>query len=405
MQPRDRAPRVRSRLRAPAARPCPLDGRGELGGVEPVVGPEHGRGVPGQEREVRPLLRLVRRDRDERRPEQVGLRDRAETGAGDEHVRCGDDLRQPDVDWQPARPVRIALSDRVHAKASSFERRLDALGDARVPETRVQVDGGEPLPGPDAERDAAALCRRYGTLLALDEVQTGLGRTGRFFGFEHHGVEPDLVTIAKTLSGGLVPVAAVLCAARPFERVFDRIDRFAVHGSTFSKNLLAMTAGLATLHVLESESLVAQADRMGALLRERLAPLGARFEMFRGVRGRGLMIGLELGPPRSAGLRAAWKLLRTAGRSLFPLLVVLRLFEKHRILAQVGGDDCVKLLPPLVVGEDDVGHLATAFEDVLRECHELPGLLGTFGPRLAKLALRARRPSSRVELEPSVHEA
>jgi ornithine--oxo-acid transaminase len=109
---------------------------------------------------------------------------------------------------------------------------------------------GVNLPRDDYLPAAARLCRKYGTLLVADEIQTGIGRTGRFLASEHWGVEPDLVLLAKALSGGFVPVGAVACRREVFDRVFDRMDRAFVHGSTFAKNDLAMAAGLATLTAL-----------------------------------------------------------------------------------------------------------------------------------------------------------
>src|SRR6185312_5759056 len=110
------------------------------------------------------------------------------------------------------------------------------------------------------------LCRQSGTLFIADEIQTGLGRTGRFLAVEHWGVEPDMVLLSKSLSGGHVPVGAVLGRRSIFDRIFNRMDRAVVHGSTFGKNDLAMAAGLATLDILESERLIENAERAGARL-------------------------------------------------------------------------------------------------------------------------------------------
>ena len=112
-------------------------------------------------------------------------------------------------------------------------------------------------------RRRSTLCRKYGTLFVADEIQTGLGRTGRFLAVEHWGIEPDMVLLSKALSGGHVPVGAVLTRKWIFEKVFNRMDRAVVHGSTFSKNDLAMAAGIATLDVLEAERLTDNAARMG----------------------------------------------------------------------------------------------------------------------------------------------
>jgi len=143
----------------------------------------------------------------------------------------------------------------------------------------------------------AALCRRYGTLFVADEIQTGLGRTGRFLAVEHWGVEPDMVLLAKALSGGHVPVGAVLMRRKNLRQGFDRIDRAVVHGSTFCKNDLAMAAGIATLEVISHEGIISRAERLGERLRIALLRLRDRYEFVREVRGKGLMIGIEFGPP------------------------------------------------------------------------------------------------------------
>jgi ornithine--oxo-acid transaminase len=268
-------------------------------------------------------------------------------------------------------------------------RRELARGDVAAFVVEPVVGHGVLLPPPGYLEGAQALCREHGTLLVADEVQSGLGRTGRFFAFEHWGLEPDMITLAKALSGGYVPVGAVLCRGEIFDRTFHRIQRAVVHGSTFAKNPLAMTAGLATLHVLESERLAENAARMGELFLERLSPLVERYEFFHAVRGKGLMIALEFGPPRSLRLKLGWKMLEAAQKGLFSQLVTVPLFQRHRILTQVAGHDMnvVKLLPPLVIGEAEVDAFATAFEDVIADCHRYPGTMWDFGKTLAKQAL------------------
>src|ERR1700760_1159578 len=145
----------------------------------------------------------------------------------------------------------------------------------------VNMPTDEFLPG------AAALCRKYGTLFVADEIQTGIGRTGRFLAVEHWNVEPDMVLIAKALSGGHVPVGAVLTRKHVFDKVFNQMDRAVVHGSTFGKNDLAMAAGIATLDVIKAERLVENAARRGAELRLALTRMGAGLEPVKGGRGEG----------------------------------------------------------------------------------------------------------------------
>ena len=154
---------------------------------------------------------------------------------------------------------------------------------------------GVNLPADGYLQAAAALCRRHGTLFVADEIQTGMGRTGRFLAVEHWNVEPDIVLLSKALSGGHVPSSAVLMRRAIYEKTFDRMDRALVQGSTFAKNDLAMAAGIATLDVLEQERLIENAARMGERLLRDLAALIPRYEMLREVRGKGLMIGVEFG--------------------------------------------------------------------------------------------------------------
>src|SRR5271163_5338844 len=146
---------------------------------------------------------------------------------------------------------------------------------------------------------AQALCRGAGTLFICDEVQTGVGRTGRFLALEHSQLEPDMICLAKALSGGLVPIGAVLVSRGAFERVFDGMERAVRHGSTFGGNDLAAAAGLATLRVIEQEGLIEHARRMGELLLELTVPLIERHEAVSDVRGLGLMWGIEFAAPQS----------------------------------------------------------------------------------------------------------
>lgn len=241
-------------------------------------------------------------------------------------------------------------------------------------------------------RGAQALCRKYGSLFIADEIQTGLGRTGHFLAIEHWGVEPDMVLLAKALSGGCVPVGAVLTRKHIFEKVFNRMDRAVVHGSTFAKNDLAMAAGLATLEAIESEGLIQNAAQNGARLHKAFSAMAQRYELVAAVRGKGLMIGIEFGPPRSLKLKAAWSLLETVNAGLFCQLITIPLFKDHKILAQVAGHGIhtVKLLPSLIINEADCDWIESAFDQVIAESHRVPGAVWSLGATLADHALKAR---------------
>ena len=251
---------------------------------------------------------------------------------------------------------------------------------------------GVNLPADDYLAGVQALCRKYGTLFVADEIQTGLGRTGKFLAIDHWGVEPDMVLIAKALSGGHVPVGAVLARKKIFDKVFSRMDKAVVHGSTFSKNDLAMAAGLATLEVMESEKLVENAAAKGERLMATFRDMAERYEFVKTVRGKGLMIGLEFGSPRSLKLKAAWSLLETANAGLFSQIITIPIFKNHKIVVQVAGHglNVVKLLPPLTITDADCDWIESAFEDVVADAHKVPGAVWTLGRTLAGHAMKAR---------------
>ncbi|MFF2806189.1 aspartate aminotransferase family protein [Streptomyces sp. NPDC058000] len=242
-------------------------------------------------------------------------------------------------------------------------------------------------------RAAQELLHRHKALLIADEVQTGLGRTGDFFAYQHEeGVEPDLVCVAKALSGGYIPVGATLGKDWIFKKVYSSMDRVLVHSASFGANAQAMAAGLAVLAVMEDEEIVANARHTGDLLRTRLAALTDRYELLHEVRGRGLMIGIEFGRPKSLGLRSRWTMLQAARKGLFAQMVVVPLLQRHRILTQVSGDhlEVIKLIPPLIIGEREVDRFVGAFTAVMDDAHSGGGLMWDFGRTLVKQAVANR---------------
>jgi acetylornithine/succinyldiaminopimelate/putrescine aminotransferase len=246
------------------------------------------------------------------------------------------------------------------------------------------------MASPEYWRSVQKLCRKHGTLLVLDEVQTGLGRSGKFFCFEHWDLEPDIITVSKALSGGYVPVGAVLMTDRIFSSVFSSIEKALKHSSTFGRNQLAMVAGLATLSAFDEEGIVERAHQTGIAFKSALAPLVERYELFHEVRGRGLMIGLEFGPPEDRALRRKFMALERLRPAIFSQMVTVPLFHRHRILTQVAADNVniIKLLPPLVCGQQEVDAFVHALDDVLKDAHAGSGLLFEFGRTMAKGALR-----------------
>ena len=241
---------------------------------------------------------------------------------------------------------------------------------------------GVNLPPTGYLEGAQALCRQYGTLFCVDEVQTGFARTGRLFAFEHWGLEPDLVPVAKSLSGGFVPVGALLMSKAVHAAVFDSLEHSFSHGSTFAPNELAMAAGLATLHELDEQDLVAHTARLGERLLELTLPLVERYDVVHDVRGLGLLWAIEFAEPESG--KRSYRLLDRVQPGLFAQVVVVPLFKEYRILSQVAGHGIpvIKGIPPLTVSESDLDWFAEALDETIRKAQRLPRAL-------AKLALTA----------------
>lgn len=302
------------------------------------------------------------------------------SATGDDHYKKGFGPLVPDF-------IEIPFND-----LEALEQAL-TQGDVAAFITEPIQGHGVWIPDNNYLPEAARLARKYGAVFIADEIQTGLGRTGKWWAVEHWSVEPDIICISKTLSGGFVPVGALVCREWIFDRVFNRMDRAVVHGSTFGKNNLAMAAGLATLEVLEAENLIEHSARTGAAIMEALTPLTEQYECFKEVRGKGMMIALEFTEPtKSLSLKLSWKMLEAANKGLFSQLITVPLFRQHRILSQVAGRDMniVKFIPPLILTESDVQWIVSAVGDVVASAHRGPAAVWDFGKVLATRAIRAK---------------
>jgi acetylornithine/succinyldiaminopimelate/putrescine aminotransferase len=251
----------------------------------------------------------------------------------------------------------------------------------------------------DAEcwRDIESALHDEGALLICDEVQTGIGRTGKFYAFEHYGLTPDIITVSKALSGGYVPVGAMLTSDAIFRSVYSSMERAMVHSTTFKGNQLAMVAGLATLSVFDDEGIVEHAAKMGDLWKSKLGELADRHDFIHDVRGEGQMIGIEFGAPSSLRAKLRWKVVETARTAMFSQTLVVPLFHRYNILTQVAADNVniIKLLPPLIAGETEIDLFTNALDDLLTDAQRGSGLLIDFGVTMAKGVMKkTRTPSS-----------
>jgi putrescine aminotransferase len=227
----------------------------------------------------------------------------------------------------------------------------------------IQGEGGiHELPA-DYLRFLQDRCRATGTLLIADEVQTGVGRTGDFFGFEASGIRPDVIAMAKSLSGGLIPVGAVIAREEPFQRAFGSLRYAFDSESTFGGGALAMAAAYATIQTLQSERLAARAAELGGRLIAGLRQSLRGHPLVRAIRGRGLMIGIDFQP-------LPWPIPQIAqegSRALLAQFISIELIREHGIIAQVAGLDpgVLKITPPLITPADELDRIPKALETIL----------------------------------------
>ena len=251
---------------------------------------------------------------------------------------------------------------------------------------------GVNLPDDNYLAGVQRLCKQYGTLFVADEVQTGIGRTGKFWAIDHWDVQPDMICMAKALSGGFVPVGGVAMTRKIMDTVFNRMDRAVVHGSTFSKNNMAMAAGLATLQVIEDENLVQNSAKVGEDIISSLNALSSKYEFLKEARGKGLMVAIEFQAPKSLALKAAWATLEAANKGLFCQMITIPLFKDHHLLTQVAGHgmNVVKLLPPLNLTQKDRDWVVNSFDHAIADTHKVPGSIWSLGKNLAGHALKSK---------------
>jgi ornithine--oxo-acid transaminase len=251
----------------------------------------------------------------------------------------------------------------------------------------LQAEAGIRVPPASHLQTAQELCRAHGSLFILDEVQTGMYRTGTFLAAHQFQLQPDIVILAKALSGGLMPVSAVLMTDKVYRSVYSSLKRAIVHTSTFSENSLSMRAGLATLDVLESEGLGPRALRLGGAFRGKLRHELAPFEIVEEVRGMGLLSGIAFRPPRKLALRALYEAFHRVHPAMFGQVIVMRVFREKSILTQICGNNfmVLKAAPPLTVSEEQLDEFVAAIRDVV----ELADTSVTFWTEALELARRA----------------
>lgn len=256
----------------------------------------------------------------------------------------------------------------------------------------IQAEAGVIVPPPGYLAEVRALCDATGTLLVLDEVQTGIGRTGTTYAFQGEGVVPDLLVLAKGLGGGIVPVGATLTSRALHQRAYGGLDRFDAHGSTFAGNALACAAAIATLDIVEKDQLAARAHALGDYLQSALTARIGKHPLVRDIRGRGLLVGVELGTTATGlihglGARLA-ELSPRAGRLAPPPFVgqwiSVRLLEAGYLCQPTAHEwDVLKIEPPLTISERELDDFVGGLGDVLDDYRSAAAILKDVGVRMA----------------------
>lgn len=256
----------------------------------------------------------------------------------------------------------------------------------------IQAEAGVIVPRPGYLFEARALCKKHDVLFVLDEAQTGLGRTGSMFAWQREDFVPDMLVVGEALGGGLVPIAAIATTPEVHDRAYGRINRFDLHGSPFSGWSLPCRVATATLRILEEDRLVEAADERGEQLIERLRDVVADHPFVRSVRGRGLLVGLELGltTPKSSGLfsRILPGLASVVSKRVLGQWLAIRLLE-HGIVCQPATLqwNVLKIEPPLTITAPEVDQIVDSIVAVLKQHTELLPLLTDVGQRLGSQLL------------------
>lgn len=272
-----------------------------------------------------------------------------------------EDIRQP---FGPLldKVTRVAFGD------------VDALQDACVRYQPagffvepIQAEGGIRIPVTEYLQKAAQICKKHGCLLVVDEIQTGLARTGTLFATDFHALVPDILLVGKALSAGLIPVAATITSAKVWHKAFGGPARCVLTKSTFAGGHLAMMTGLETLAVIQEERLAEQATHSGQVLLALLKKLAEKHEIISDVRGKGLLLGIEFKPPAGLLMKAVPKWAR---EGLYAQVICALLVRDHAVLTQpcTIKPNVLRLEPPLMLSNADIEKFTAALDQAIASC-------------------------------------
>ena len=247
----------------------------------------------------------------------------------------------------------------------------------------IQGEGGVVVPAKGYLKGVETLCRKYGTLLILDEIQTGFGRTGAMFAMEYEGVVPDIVTLSKSLGSGVVPISVSVTTEAIWKKAFGARGRFDLVIATFSGNPAACAAALKTVEILRRDGIPERALSLGDYARKKLEDLKARHKMIRSIRGRGLMLGIEI---ETSGLIGGML------EDDLSAIVMSELLNKHDILTAYCDLDpkVLRFEPPLVITREQIDSAVEALDKVFSRGKA--SLMASFGMTAVRAVAGRRKP-------------
>jgi putrescine aminotransferase len=246
-----------------------------------------------------------------------------------------------------------------------------AAGDvAAVIVEPIQGEGGIIVPHEGYLKGVRKLCDKYEAVFIADEIQTGLGRTGKNFACEHEDVVPDIMCLAKSLGGGMMPVGACIATDKVFKKAYGSMDKSLLHTSTFGGNSLAMAAGIAAIEYLVDNNLASKAEELGKYALERLEGLKKSYPLIKDVRGKGLMIGIEF----HSGEGSVFDLLSGGaasqlGKEYIGAMVAGEMLNKYRIITAytLNNPNVIRFEPPLIVTREQVDYMINSLESILKQ--------------------------------------
>lgn len=292
--------------------------------------------------------------------------------AGDDRLRA------------PLGPLLAGCERVPYGDLAALERALRPGTAAAFVVDPFNCEAGDLAPPPGWLAGAQALCRQHGTVLVLDEVQTGIGRTGTLFACQQEGFVPDVLVLAKALSGGLAPIGVTLTTRALQARAMGSPERFDLHASTFGGNALCCAAALETLAVVEEERLAQNARDRGRQLQDGLRARLAGHPLVRDIRGRGLLVGVELGPTGKDWTSAlAPGLVKAVSRSMFGQWAAVKLLERGLLMQPASQRwEVLKLSPPLTIQPAEVDRIVDDVAAVLGQYEGVAQVVKDVGSRV-----------------------